>query len=87
MIGGTTYRNEVGKLSKYLKFLAELSRAGKLSNINNDVVDAEEKRVAAVKRHRDFNDAHIIALFCASGCRVFASKDERADSFIKDKIF
>ena len=87
VIGGTAYRKEVDKLGKYYEFLNELGRAGKLCKINNDLVDTEEKRISAIKRHRDFNDAHIIALFCASGCRIFASKDERADPFLKDRNF
>jgi len=85
VIGGKTYRAEIGRLGKYLNYLVELKRARKLSEVDDAVVDAEEERVKAIVNHRDFNDAHIVALFCASGCLVFASHDQHADRFLKMK--
>jgi predicted nucleic acid-binding protein len=85
VIGGTTYRKEVKKLGKSLEFLAELRRAGKLSIINDAVVDKEKDLVSALETHPDFDDQHIVALFRVSGCRVFASHDKRADRFVKKK--
>lgn len=83
VIGGTTYRREVDKLRKYFPKLAELKRARKLSEVRDDVVDAEEKRVAGVVNQSSFDDPHIVGLFCASGCVVFASHDRRADRYVK----
>jgi len=85
VIGGKTYRDEIGRLCKYLTYLVELKRARKLSEIDDAVVDAEEERVSALVTHRNFDDAHIVALFCASGCLLFASHDKRADPFLKMK--
>ena len=86
VIGGTRYRNEVDKLSKYFSKLVELKRARKLSEVRDDVVDAEECRLKKIVQHRDFDDPHIIGLFCASGCVIFSSHDKRADPFVKMKI-
>ena len=85
VIGGTTYGDEIGRLSKYLGYIVELERTRKLSRIDDAVVDSEEKRVADLVTHRDFDDPHIVALFCASGCLIFASHDKRADRFVKMK--
>jgi len=85
VIGGKTYRNELDKFNSYdhVKLLGELNRARKWSEIVDDVVDAEEQRITALVNHPNFNDAHIVAIFCASGCLVLASHDKRADKFIK----
>lgn len=85
VIGGKTYREEIGRLSKYFVYLAELKRAGKLSEIVDEVVDIEEERLKRAVKHKGFNDPHIVALFCASGCMLFASHDKRADAFLKMK--
>jgi len=85
VIGGTTYRRELGRLKKYLDRLVELKRARKLSEIVDDVVDTEEERLKTEVIHRHFDDPHIVALFCASGCLIFASHDKRADPFLKMK--
>lgn len=85
VIGGKTYLEEIGRMPKYLEYLVELKRARKLCKISCAVVDAEEKRLKKAVKHRNFNDAHILALICASGCLLFASQDKRADPFLKMK--
>ena len=85
VIGGSTYRKELGHLNKYLDRLVELKRAGKLVEISDDIVDAEEKRLKTKVLSKAFNDAHIVAIFCASGCLILASHDSRADTFITMK--
>lgn len=85
VIGGKTYREEIGRLLKYLDYLVELKRAGKLSEIDDVAVNAEEDRVRRLMIHQNFNDPHIVALFSASGCLLFASHDKRADPFLKMK--
>ena len=87
VIGGTLYRQEIGKLVNYFGYLTELSKVGKISNIDNSVVDVETRRISKNIKDKKFNDAHIVALICASGCRILASKDRKADEFIKDKKF
>jgi len=87
VIGGKTYRKEVGRLHKYIGNLVELKRARKLSEITDDMVDKDERRLKKKLKHRNFDDAHILALVCASGCMLFASHDKRADQFLKMKSF
>lgn len=81
--GGRTYKEELNKIPKYFTYLAELERKRKLAIIKDDIVDTEEVRVKSIENDRDFDDAHIVALFCASGCRIFVTHDRRSDRFIK----
>jgi len=83
VIGGTTYRRELSRLATYLEYIVELKRNRKLSEIDDAVVDAEEVRIRSISSHADFDDQHIIALFSASGCLLFASQDKRADPFVR----
>jgi hypothetical protein len=85
VFGGTHYRNELRKLKKYTEFLVELSRNRKISEISDELIDKEEDRIKQVVTNKDFDDPHIIAIFCVSGCKILASKDQRADSYIKMK--
>lgn len=85
VIGGTHYREEIGKLRKYLGKLVELKRARKLSEVLDEVVNAEEERLKNAVHQKHFDDPHIVALFCVSGCLIFASHDKRADPFVKMK--
>ncbi len=85
VFGGTHYRDELSKLGKYLDRIVELKRARKLREICDDLVDKEEGRLKQAIEHKDFDDPHMIAIFCVSGCLIFASHDKRADRFIKMK--
>jgi predicted nucleic acid-binding protein len=85
VIGGSTYRKELNHVSKYLDQLVELKRARKLVEIGDAIVDAEEKRLKTNVSSKAFNDAHIVAIFCTSGCLIFASHDSHADQFLKMK--
>jgi len=85
VMGGRTYQVEMSHLPKYWDVLVELKRRRKLSMIDDDVVDAEEGRLKAAVSNTDFDDAHIVALVCASGCVIVASHDKRADPYLKDK--
>jgi hypothetical protein len=85
VIGGKHYREELDKMHKYFGKLVELKRARKLSEVLDEVVNAEEERLKDAVQDRRFNDPHIVALFCVSGCLIFASHDKRSDPFIKMK--
>lgn len=88
VIGGKRYKEELSRcINKYRRHLLELKRARKLSEISDAKVDAEELRLKSLLSHRDFDDQHIVALFCVSGCLLFASKDARSDPFIKNSSF
>lgn len=83
--GGTHYQRELDKLNKYVVYLAELRRGRKLSIVDKDHVDIEEARIKKIIPQQYFDDAHLVAIVCASGCLIIASCDRRADQFIKQK--
>jgi len=83
VIGGTRYLEELKKLNKYFDKLVELERNRKISKIKDEIVDDEENRLKSIVNQKKFNDPHIVALFCVSGCLIFASHDKKADRFIK----
>lgn len=85
VIGGSGYRKELDRLKNYLVYVVNLKRSGKLFEVSDDVVDCETKRVEELVASKKFDDPHIVGLFCASGCQLFASCDKRADQYIKDK--
>lgn len=83
MYGGTKYRKELGALKKYFGYLTELRRLRRIAEIDDATVNSKEVEVSAKVQKRDFYDAHIVAIFIVSGCRVFCSKDQRLDKYLR----
>src|SRR5262249_22623217 len=52
--------------------------------LDHAAVDEAELRVQAAETSPDFDDAHLVAIFDVSGCRLLCSSDSRADRFLKD---
>lgn len=82
--GGTTYRAELRKLTRYLSIIAQLKKAGKIIEAPDDAVDDEEKRIFAVVNKKDFDDPHVLAIVSVTGCRVVCTKDGRAIPYLKN---
>lgn len=86
LIGGTTYKKEIVQMTSYLKILATLKRTrNSIIIINDQIVDAEEKRIRALIHSNDFDDPHIGALVAASGCRIVCTQDSRSIRHLKRK--
>jgi hypothetical protein len=85
--GGTTYRNQLRRLGKYIPILYELDFAGKIIKIDHLKVDQAEADV--VKRVMDSrcDDHHIIALVIVSGCKLLCSNDHSSFVYIKEKSY
>jgi len=86
VFGGTKYKKELSKMSKYFGVILELKKIRKVAQINDILVDKREAELKKLVNKDDFDDPHIIAILTVSGCRVFCSKDKRSDKFLKDKI-
>ena len=74
--GGSEYKKHLSKHSKFLRYLADLDRAGNPPHR----LDAEEVDNTEVFLKRNFvsvayNDHHIAAILFVSGCRVVSSHD------------
>ena len=87
IIGGTKYISELSKLSKYLRFIAELSRQGKVVTINKKSVDKTQRKIKNIEPKKDFDDSHIVALVEESGCRIVCTLDKKSDKYLKDNRF
>jgi hypothetical protein len=82
--GGTKYKRELARASSYRRLFLELVKSGKAVEIDGQQIDRVEHKVVQRTQHKNFNDAHIIAIFIVSHCRLFCSADGRADRFVKD---
>jgi predicted nucleic acid-binding protein len=87
VVGGSTFFEELRKLTKYLKFYNILNKAGKVKRINDEDVDAKMEELITLCDHRDFDDPHIVALLIVSGCKVLCTEDKRSIPFVKNKAW
>jgi hypothetical protein len=83
--GGSKYRAELQKMGRYMKLFLELKKAGKVSEIKDEIVDRWEQSLLQQGPKGGFNDQHIVAIFIVSHCRLFCSHDEQAYRHIKNK--
>lgn len=84
--GGTQYKKELERAPKYLAFLVELKKSQRLKEIDQRLVDDDQKQVEAIINDAHCDDAHLIAIFRVSGCRLLCSDDSRADEYIRPKF-
>lgn len=87
VLGGTTYEKELRQVSTILGFLAELERSGKIVRVPQGAVDLEQRMVRAIEPRPEFDDAHLVALVRASGCKLVCTRDKRAGPFIRSARF
>lgn len=83
--GGTKYKIELRAATKYLKLFAQLAIAGKTRELDSKAIDRKQEELERKINHRDFDDAHIIAIIIVSHCKLICSKDTRAYPFFQDK--
>ena len=81
--GGTKYNSELGKASKYLSYVAELSRQRKTIQIPSAKVDPIAAKLKAMIADAAFDDEHIVALVIASRCCVVCTNDDGAIAYLK----
>ncbi len=85
--GGTKYATELRKAPRYAAIFLELKKKGRVKLVDGSKVDADATRVEQAANTARCNDAHLIAIFCVSGCRLLCSNDQESDEFIKDKAY
>ena len=85
VFGGTKFKEELGKAYRYLRLIRLMKESGQAVAIQDDVVDAEEKRVKALTDGTTCDDQHIIGLLSASRCPLVCSEDERAYPYLRDR--
>ncbi len=83
--GGTTYNKEISKSKKFRRLILELKKATKAIPVDDNAVDEKEKSIEKKLVHRDFNDAHIIAIVIVSMCNLICSGDKKSYRFLRKK--
>lgn len=84
--GGTTYKNELKNAATYLGLFVELKKSGKAVEVDEDLVDQEERTVySIIKASSTFDDGHLVAIVRISGCRLICTEDKSSDKYIKKK--
>ena len=87
VFGGTKYKAELEKMPRYLRLVRLLKDQRKAYEISESLIDQREREIMAMTGGTACDDQHIIAIFAVSRCRLFCSRDGRADRFIKDPRF
>lgn len=85
--GGAKYKKELFQMSDYRRIIKLFKDRGKIKEIREDSVNVKTKEIEAITVGQGCDDPHIVAIFVVSGCRLFCSKDARADKFIRNKKF
>jgi len=85
--GGTKYATELSEIPRYVPIITELERAGRAIELPRDRVDAIADALKAKIAEAAFNDEHLIAIVIVSGCRVVATEDRGAISYLKRPEF
>lgn len=85
--GGSKYQEELRNAVRYRGIFIELKKKGHAKVINHTMVDAHAEEVERAANTPRCNDAHLIAIFRVSGCRLLCSNDQRSDQFIKNKAY
>lgn len=87
IFGGSTYRKELKEALSYLKLFNTLKDIGKACEVPQEDVDEVEIQLKQLESHRDFDDAHIVAIAIVSKINLICSKDSRSHPFLKDRRF
>ena len=87
VFGGTRYKKELNRMGRYRKIIIELKKKRKACEICTMLVDKKENELIKITCGENFNDHHIIAILCVSGCILVCSLDSSSDKYIKDSRF
>ena len=86
-IGGSKYDSELEEIKNLTKLIAELTRANKVRNVDSELVDSKEKELMDKITHRDFDDAHIVAIVIVAEIHLICTKEKRAIPFLTRNDF
>ncbi|MDR0331528.1 MAG: hypothetical protein LBH93_07470 [Chitinispirillales bacterium] len=87
VFGGTKYKKELSKMTNYLKIMRKLKDAGKLIEIDTNLIDRDAVRLKNICADTAFNDEHIVAILNISGCKLVGTRETRAIPYIKRQDF
>lgn len=80
--GGTKYKEELKKASKYLRIIRLLKEVGKVHLGDDAKIDIIEKSIEKENISKHFNDIHILAICLDTKCVLVCSEDTTSIPFI-----
>lgn len=87
VLGGSTYKKELGKCWKYLAMIVELKKAARVKYLDDERVNSEEDLVKSRAGNYLLNDPHLIAISIVGKNRMICTSDKKALSSLKNKAF
>ena len=76
--GGSKYLTELGRMTRYVRIINELARAGKVIKLDSNKVDKLAAELKVRIPDLQFNDEHIVAIVIVSRCKIVCSDDKKA---------
>ena len=83
--GGSKYKKELGKCTKYLRFFRLLKEVGKVIEFDQEKIDNYQNIVERKEHNPDFDDPHLPARVVVSHCELICSRDGRSIRFVTRK--
>ena len=81
--GGTKYKAELARATKYLGIIAELRKVRRAIQLSAQEVDEIGQRLKQQITDPRFNDEHLVALVIVSRCRLVCTNDNVAIYYLK----
>lgn len=85
--GGSQYRKEIAKTSKYLPIIRLLKEVGKAKEGCQKEIDEYQRKVEELRDDKDFDDPHLPAIVFVTKCKLICSEDKRSIPFVTDKKY
>ena len=70
-------------MTRYIRIINELDRAGKVVKVSNTLVDRIAAQLKAKIPDAQFNDEHIVAIVIVSRCKIVCSDDKESYPYIR----
>lgn len=85
--GGTQYKKELKKTSKYLPIIRLLKDVGKVIEGSKEEIDKYQRKVEDLRDNQDFDDPHLPAIVVVTKCKIICSEDTRSISYVQNSKY
>lgn len=85
--GGSKYKEELRKASRYLTLFRLLKEVGKAVNKFDNEIDRLQKSIEAKKVEQEFNDVHLLAISVVSRCMLICSEDTKSIKYVTSRKY
>ncbi|AEV31403.1 hypothetical protein Oweho_0383 [Owenweeksia hongkongensis DSM 17368] len=82
--GGTKYKQELSKTSKYLPIIRLLKEVGKAVEGCKEDIDKYQKKIEDLRDNKDFDDPHLPAIAIVTRCKLVCSEDTRSIAYVQN---